>query len=96
MALTLGVDATVLVKSLQISPTNNAIDGLASPHHFIKISELDTPELVQSQLKDCADGKFGELAAEIKCAVLSFQGTPPKMCPYIMHQKWFYAPYYGV
>jgi len=84
VALTLGVDATVLVKSLQISPTNNAIVGLASPHHFIKISELDTPELVQSQLKDCADGKFGELAAEIKCAVLSFQGTPPKMCPYIM------------
>ena len=37
---------------------------------------------VKKYLQECVEGQHGGLAAEIKCAVVSFQVAPPGMCPY--------------
>ena len=57
--------------------------GGAYPQHAIDVSELSTDE-IKSRLKTCNDGKCGEKATEIKICVISFQQTPPGICPYLI------------
>ena len=82
LAITVGVDATCLVKAFQVCSSQGAIVGGASPKHFIPIRDNATKEELKDLLQECVDGKHGGLAAEVKCAVLSFQEAPPNMCPY--------------
>ena len=35
-------------------------------------------------LKLCVDGKKGAVASEVKVTVVSFQKTPPGICPYFV------------
>ena len=83
VAFTAGFDATVLSKSAQIYYSNkgNKVVGCVYPNHFMSIPSTDSDDIPQF-LRDCLDGKKGELAAEIKICVLSFQGTPPGIGPY--------------
>jgi hypothetical protein len=57
--------------------------GGAYPNHFISIPPASSAVEMGKLLKDCVNGnKYGEPAAEIKVCVISFQDTPPEMCPY--------------
>lgn len=83
VAFTVGVDATVVVGGYQYLVTEQAIVGGASPNHSMDVSNLDKDELF-AFLKECAAGRKGEKAAEAKIAVVSFQHTPPGICPYFV------------
>ncbi len=75
----MGVDATCLVQSFQFAPD---IVGGAYPNHYIALGDGGHDEM-KKLLKECVeDKKYGPPAAEVKCAVVSFQGVPPGMTPY--------------
>jgi hypothetical protein len=77
-----GVDATCLVQSFQFAPNQGVIVGGAYPNHYIALGGGGCEEMKQL-LKECVeDKKYGLPAAEVKCAVVSFQGVPPGMTPY--------------
>lgn len=78
VAMTIGIDATVLIKAFQVCHCTKTIVGGAYPNHSLRI--IDD---MAAMLKDCVDGKkYGEPAAEVKVCVVSLQGTPTGMCPY--------------
>ena len=84
VAFTAGFDATVLSKSVQIHHSTrdgNRVVGCAYPNHYMCLPSMDGDD-VSVFLLDCIHGKKGELAAEIKVCVISFQGTPPGISPY--------------
>lgn len=84
IAFTAGFDGTVLVKSFQILHSSNVVVGGAYPNHYIPIPTGISGEELAKFLKGCADrDKYGDPAAEIKVCVISFQDTPPSICPYI-------------
>lgn len=83
VAMTVGIDATVLVKAFQVCHSSQAIVGGAYPNHFLPIPERAAAVDVVSMLKDCVENKkYGLPAAEVKVCVISFQDTPPGICPY--------------
>ena len=55
----------------------------ADTNHVHDLSAFDNEEIV-SFLKEYIQGKHGELAAETKIDVVSFQNTPVEMCPYLV------------
>lgn len=81
IAFTVGIDATIVVSAYQHLPEADAIVGGAHPNHFMDVSHKSSDD-VKVLLKDCLDKKHGDIAAEVKIVVLSFQRTPPGMCPY--------------
>ena len=80
-ALSLGVDAIVIVQVCQILRYYDKSVGGASPNHFLDIGEKSKEELVKL-LKLCVDGKKGVVAAEVKVAVVLFQKKTAGMLPY--------------
>lgn len=83
VVFTVGVDATVLVKTFQYSPQLEAIIGGVYPNHRIDVSGKSNDE-ISKVIKDCIDGKYGAMADEVKACVVSFQNTPVGMCPYLV------------
>ena len=83
VAFSIGVDATVVVKGYQYLYSEGKVVGGAAPNHIHDVSGKNKEEL-KSFLKDCIDGKNGDIAAECKMAVVSFQKVPPGMSPYFM------------
>ena len=71
VAFTIGVDATVVVKNVQVAGAHRVVVGLAAPNHFLPIDINMKGEELKKYLKGCAEGKEGELAAEIKVCVMS-------------------------
>ena len=82
IAFSVGIDATCVVKGHQICADYGMVVGGASPNHCMSIAHLTSGEDVKSFLKECNDGKHGELAAEVKIAVVSFQTAAAGTCPY--------------
>jgi hypothetical protein len=79
-----GVDATCLVQSFQFAPDLGVIVGRAYLNHYIALGDRGHDKMKQL-LKECVeDKKYGPPAAEVKCAVVSFQGVPPGMTPYFL------------
>jgi len=83
VAVSVGIDATVLVKGVQVLHGCGILVGLARSNQWLKI-EGNNKDDIKKFIDDCKDGKHGELAAEIKLAVLSFQQTPPGVSPYLI------------
>ncbi|KAL3788099.1 hypothetical protein HJC23_008161 [Cyclotella cryptica] len=83
VVFTVGVDATVLVKTFQYSPQLEAVIGSVYPNHRIDVSGKSNDE-ISKVIKDCIDGKYGAMADEVKACVVSFQNTPVGMCPYLV------------
>ena len=77
------IDATALIKAFQVSQSSGSIVGGCHPHHSIELEAM-TSEQVQDLLKECVDGRYGDMAAEIKVCVISIQNTPPGMSPYFV------------
>jgi len=83
IAFSVGIDATVLVKTFQYSSQLDAIVGGVYPNHCIDVAGK-SPEELNVIIKACLDGYYGNLADEVKVAVVSFQDTPLGMCPYLV------------
>jgi hypothetical protein len=65
-----------------IASNLGVIVGGAYPNHYIALGDGGHDKMKQL-LKECVeDTKYGSPAAEVKCAVVSFQGVPPGMTPY--------------
>ena len=75
---TAGIDATALVKSYQVSTSDHAIVGGASPNDFIPIDGLSKIQIFE-RLKECNKDKHGPMATEVKVVVVSFQDTTEVM-----------------
>ena len=41
-------------------------------------------EYIIEIMKECVEGKHGNMFDEVKVALLSFQNTPPRICPYLV------------
>ena len=86
VSFTAGIAGTVLVKSYQILHSHGVVVGGAFPNHYLLYSDVATGdelgEAMRKFLLECVEGKHGELAAEIKVCIISFQNIPPGMCPY--------------
>ena len=76
-----GLNATALVKSWQISSSNKAIAGGSSPSHYSSIKGMYEDD-VTSLLCKCVKGRKGQVAAEVKVCVMSMQNTPLGLSPY--------------
>lgn len=61
----------------------NAVVGGAYPNHWL-VFESDSTDGLNELLKQCKDGEKGDLAQEVKVAVISFQDTPPGFAPYLI------------
>ncbi len=83
IAMSLGVDATVILRSFQYLVSHNAVIGGAYPNNWLEVGSTDKDD-IQVVLKQCLDGDFGDAAAEVKVTVLSFQFTPPGFPPYLI------------
>ena len=70
VAFTVGIDATCLVSTFQLSSTHMGIVGGNVPNYFISISDDSDPEKVKNKLKQCLDGAYGAPAANVKVAVI--------------------------
>lgn len=83
VAFSLAIDATCVVPGYQVIKNGEytVIVGGAHPSHSIDITNCSDNEIT-THLTDCAQGKKGAKATEIKVAVVSFQNNPPGMCPY--------------
>ena len=62
---------------------HEAIVGGAYPNHFISVKDRNEEEIATILKKWCS-GVYGEIASEIKVAVISFQNTPPGISPYFI------------
>ena len=71
------------MKGYQFLRSDSLIVGGAHPNYALDVSGLNKDEICNF-LKDCVAGKKGEMAQEIKVAVVSFQNTPPGMAPYLI------------
>jgi hypothetical protein len=83
ISFSVGIDATVLVRSFGIHQASHAIVGGVTPNIMLDIGGLSSDQ-VNAMLKDCIDGRMGVMAAEVKVAVVSFQNTPPGISPYFV------------
>ena len=83
VAIYLGVYSTIIVRLWKILIYHNNIIGGASPNHYMDIGDESKKEVVEI-LKLCVDGKKGAVASEVKVTVVSFQKTPPGICPYFV------------
>jgi hypothetical protein len=85
VAFTVAIDATCVVPGHQVikSVESTIIVGGAHPNHSIDITNLNDNERA-TYVTECAQGKRGDRAVEVKVAVVSFQDTPSGMCPYII------------
>eukprot|EP00956_Cyclotella_meneghiniana_P010341 scaffold14318_cov102-Cyclotella_meneghiniana.AAC.1 len=83
VAVSVGVDATVLVKGVQVLHGEGVLTGLACPNHWLEI-QGDNADEITKFINECRDGKHGVLAGEIKFAILSFQQTPIGVPPYLI------------
>ena len=81
VVISLGVDATVVVKGWQYLPDKNVVVGGAYPNHWLEVNSTDKDD-IKNFIKQCLAGEKGVVAEEIKVAVLSFQNTPPGISPY--------------
>ena len=79
----LGIDATKLVKSWQVSTTHCALVGGAAPDHYISLENLDKDSII-AIIEEYRSGKKGILAEEVKVCLLVFQHMPPGMSPYFV------------
>ena len=82
IAFTVGFDATVLVKIWQVYACTHVVGG-AHPNHILKIDDTWSSEETKDFLQQCLEGKRGELATEVKVAVVSFQEVAKGQCPYV-------------
>ena len=80
VALSLGVDATVIVQGQQVIRSNNKIVSGSSPNHYLDISDKSKEEMM-NVLKECFDRNKDVVAAEVKVAVESLHKTPLKIWP---------------
>ena len=78
VTFTSGIDANDLVKSYQVSTSDHAIVGCASPNYFIPVNGLSKEHLFE-RLQECKKGKYGPMETEVKFVVVSFQNTPKGM-----------------
>ena len=85
VAMSLVVDATIIVRGWQIIRYHNKIIGGASPNQYLDIGDKSKEEMV-GFLKFCIDGKKGVVASGFKVALVSFQKTLPGVCPYFFSQ----------
>lgn len=83
IALSLGVDGTVVVKGLQYVPRENAVVGGAYPYHWL-VPDDSQKSNIKAYLEQKRSDKTIDLAAEAKFAVMSFQHSPAGMCPYVI------------
>ncbi len=83
IAMSLGVDATVILQAFQYLASHNAVIGGAYSNHWLEVGSMDKDD-IQAVLKLCLHGEFGDAAAEVKVAVLSFQFTLPGFLPYLI------------
>ena len=83
IAFLVGIDATIVVQAYQYFKEAHAIVGGAYPAHFIDVSDKTKDEVIE-MLDNCIHRKHGAMAAEVKVAVLTFQRSPPGMCPYFV------------
>jgi hypothetical protein len=80
-ALSVGVDATVVVPVIQLY--EGVMIDSALPNHCIPVPNTEDPDAVKCILQRFAEEKDNFVVAkEIKVVVLSFQNTPKGMCPY--------------
>jgi hypothetical protein len=81
----IAIDATCVVPGHQVikSVDSTVIIGGAHPNHSMDITNLNDNERA-TFVTECAQGKKGDRAVEVKVAVVSFQDTPLGMCPYII------------
>ena len=89
IALTVGIDATVVNKSWQLMPDRLVVVGGASPNHYIDVVEKIgkeqsdiTKDDYKNLLKECTEGNHGVMAGEAKICVISIQGIYGGMCPF--------------
>jgi hypothetical protein len=83
VAMSMGVDATVISQAFQYLASHNAVIGGAYPNNWLEVGSTNKDD-IQAVLKWCLDGEFGDAAAEVKVAILSFQFTPPVFPPYLI------------
>ena len=57
------------------------IVGGEAPNHFLHMKDKCDVELKEI-LQECKDGKYGDPAAEVKVAILSFQEAAHGTCLY--------------
>ena len=63
VAFSFSIDATVVVKGHQLLQSEGLVVGGAYPNHLMDVSDLDKDGR-KTFLKDCLDGKKGEVAVE--------------------------------
>jgi hypothetical protein len=83
IAMSLSVNATVVLQAFQYLASHNAVIGGTYPNNWLEMGSTDKDD-IQAVLKQCLDGEFGDAAAEVTVAVLSFQFTPPGFPPYLI------------
>ncbi len=83
VAMSLGANATVILQAFQYLASHNAVIGGVYPNDWLEVGSTNKDD-IQAVLKRCLDGEFGDAAAEVKVAVLSFQFTPPGFPPYLI------------
>ena len=81
IVFTAEIDATDLVNAYQVSTSDHAIVGGASPNDFIPVNGL-LKEQIFEHLKECNKVKHGPMATEVKVFVVYFQKTPKGMPPF--------------
>jgi hypothetical protein len=85
VALSVGVDATVLVKGFQVLHGACIVVGGAISNDSMVIDSNDKDDInIKKFIVECQDGKQGNLAGEVKIAVVSFQQPPPGVSPYLI------------
>ena len=80
VALSLSVDATILVKGFQVLHGAGVVVGGAMPNDWMMIDSDDKDD-IKNFIVESQDGKQGNLAGEVEIAVVSFQQTPLGMSP---------------
>ena len=78
---TVGVDATVVVKSCQILQSHGDIVGGAYPNKILDINNNSDKETV-ALIKECVDVKNGLQSDDVKVAVISMQVVHQGLSPY--------------
>eukprot|EP00957_Ditylum_brightwellii_P132105 10071942-Ditylum_brightwellii.AAC.1 len=64
MAFTVGIDATIVVKSWQLLQSHGAIVGGVQLNHFLDVTGKSDKENVDL-MKECIAEKYGDQAAEL-------------------------------
>ena len=81
IAFIVGVDATVVVKSLILLKSYGAIIGVSYLNHFLDVTKISDDESV-NLIKQFIEGKHGEKASEVKVSVITLQVLPKLFSPY--------------